>query len=73
MEAGMTAIKRAVHTHYQFFQTKGLEISNFRPDSHPSFELNPLAAGDQTSFEKGDSAYCLDDMNRFPILNQIHN
>jgi hypothetical protein len=49
----MPAKKRAVHT---------------QADSPPSLELNPLAAGFQTSFEKGDTAYCLDDMNRFPIL-----
>jgi hypothetical protein len=29
-------------------------MSNFRPDSPPSIELNPLAAGDQTPFEKGE-------------------
>jgi hypothetical protein len=47
--------------------------SVIRPDSYPSHELNPLAAGDQTLFEKGETAYCLDGMNRFPILNQINN
>ena len=31
-------------------------------------ELNPLAAGIQTPFEKGEPAYCLKDMNRPPIL-----
>jgi hypothetical protein len=40
----------------------------FIPDSYPSLELNPLAAGDQAPFEKGETAYCLDGMNRFPIL-----
>jgi len=51
----MTAnIKKAVHTHYQLFQTEGLEISSFRPDSYPSLELNPLAAGYQTLFKKGE-------------------
>jgi len=42
-------------------------------DNQPSCELNPLAAGFQTSCKKGDTAYCRDDMNRIPIVNQIHN
>ena len=67
------ANKKAVHTHYQFFQPEGLAISSFRPDSKSYLELTPLVAGDQTLFEKGETAYCLDGMNRFPILNQIHN
>ena len=50
-------MKRAVHT---------------QTDSPPSLELNPLAAGFQTPTEKGDIAYCPKDMNRPPILNQIH-
>jgi len=54
------------------FQPEGLVISSFRPDSTFSLELNPLAAGYQTSFEKGDTAYCPNDMNRIPILNQNH-
>jgi hypothetical protein len=65
--------QKAVHTHYSFFQPEGLAISSFRPDSKSSLELNPLAAGYQTLFEKGDTAYCPKDMNRLPILNQNHN
>jgi hypothetical protein len=64
----MTANKKAVHTHYSLFQPEGLASSSFRPYGYPSLELNPLAAGDQTPFEKGETAYCLDGMNRFPIL-----
>jgi len=50
---GMTANEKAVHIHYYLlFQTEGLEISVFRPDSYPSLALNPLAAGAQTSLRK---------------------
>jgi len=48
----MNANKKAVHTHYSMFQTEGLAISSFRPDSYPALELNPLAAGDQTLHRK---------------------
>ena len=51
--------EKAVHTYYFFFQPEGLAISSFRPDSKSYLELNPLAAGYQTSFEKGDTAYVL--------------
>jgi hypothetical protein len=50
----MNANKNAVHTDYSLIQTEGLESSNFRPDIQPSLELNPLAAGNQTPFEKGE-------------------
>ena len=36
------------------------------PTVTPSRELNPLAAGTQTSSEKGDDAYDPNDMNRHP-------
>ena len=39
---------------------EGLAIPSFRPDSKPYFELSPLAAGNQTSFEKGVTAYVLE-------------
>jgi len=42
--------------------------SILRPDNTPSRELNPLAAGTQTSTEIGDDAYDPNDMNRSPIL-----
>jgi hypothetical protein len=38
----------------------------------PLIYADPLAAGDQTLIEKGDTAYCRDDINRPPILNEIH-
>jgi hypothetical protein len=38
------------------------------PTITPSRELNPLAAGTQTSSEKGENAYDPNDMNRPPIL-----
>ena len=50
---------------------EGLIIGNFRPDSRFSLELNPLAAGFQTSYKKGDTAYCPNDMNRLPNSKSI--
>jgi len=44
--------EKAVHTYYFFFQPEGLAISSFRPDSKSYLELNPLAAGYQTSLRK---------------------
>jgi hypothetical protein len=48
------------------------KAAHTQTDSLPPSELNPLAAGIQTSFTKGEPAYCLDDMNRIPILKHIH-
>ena len=57
--AGMNANKKCGSYPLLTYPNIGLESSNFRLDCPPSLELNPLAAGDQTPFEKGETAYVL--------------
>jgi hypothetical protein len=63
----MPAIKmRSIST--TGFQPAGLDANSFRPDGDPSLVLNRLARRFSDSIQKGDTAYCLEDMNRPPIL-----
>lgn len=63
----MLANKIAVHIHY-WFSNPEVEYQSFQTRRDPSLALNPLARRISDSIQKGDTAYCPNDMNRPPIL-----